>query len=260
MRPALAPCQQGRGTVMPTRERLLGRTRPTGLVECLEGEPVRTCRRPLPELALNIRRSSFRQGGRPLNCSFGDLSQALRRKSDCLAEVVARARARIEQLLARSSQSRQSRQAARTGAFAGGLARGCASGHAGLSGRAEALSRFMESYSRLAACRSQEGSCHLGATSTGGRLGDAARRHRQPAPSWSAADSDQLEQLLINLVRNAATRPRGQRGVSSGGKAGRSGGVYRGRRPGLSNTQPVRALLHHKPGGSASASNQPTNR
>src|SRR5262249_49053385 len=80
-------------------------------------------------------------------------------------------------------------------------------GLAVIGGRAEALSRFMEAYSRLAKLPPPQ----LQTVSVGqlvervAKLETRVEVKRVPGPPLSVrADRDQLEQLLINLLRNAA--------------------------------------------------------
>ncbi len=193
-------------------ERLLGRTATElGLAECLEGEPARTLQAAFAGGLgrWNMRRSSFRQGGRPHQLLvLADLSRTLREEerlawqrllrvlghelNNSLAPIKSISDSLVS-LLDKDPLPDDWRQDARRGMGV-------------LSGRAEALSRFMESYSRLARLpQPRMGSFNVGAAirrvaGLEGRLLVTV----VPGPDLKVrADADQLEQLLINLVRNA---------------------------------------------------------
>jgi len=194
-------------------EQLLGRTASElSLEACLEGEPARVVSMTFPGAIgrFGFRRSGFRQDGRPHQLLVvTDLSLALRDEerqawqrlvrvlghelNNSLAPIKSVASS-LESLCQREPKPADWQQDVREGL-------------ALISARAEALTRFMQAYAQLA------------------RL-PAPRRAPVPVPEWIArvagletrvavkvspgpdleiqADRDQLEQLLINLVRNAA--------------------------------------------------------
>lgn len=194
-------------------EQLLGRTAgELHLEDCLEDEPTRVASRTFPGGIgrFGIRRSGFRQDGRPHQLLVvTDLSRALREEerqawqrllrvlghelNNSLAPIKSVASS-LEILCRRDPRPPDWEEDVRDGL-------------ALISTRAEALNRFMQAYSQLA------------------RL-PAPRRTPVPVAPWIQrvahletrlpvqidpgpdltlnADRDQLEQLLINLVRNAA--------------------------------------------------------
>ena len=188
-------------------EQLTGKTAAElGLTGCLHGEPTgvldmtfagRTGR-------FGMRRSTFRQGGRPLALLvLADLSRALRDEERQAWQRLIRVLGHeINNSLAPIKSVAQSLQAsaARGGTedLAGGLAL--------IAGRAEALSRFMSAYARLARLP-RPNLAPLDVASWVQRV--AGLETRLPVtvmggPALSIdADGDQLDQLLINLVTNA---------------------------------------------------------
>jgi len=204
-----------------TGEQLLGRSaaqlagRPAGeigLAECLEGEPAR-----IMDLAFAgrlgrwaLRRSSFREEGQPHQLVvITDLSRALREEerqawqrlirvlghelNNSLAPIRSIS-ASLDRLLERQPRAPDWEEDMRAGL---GI----------IQARSEALSRFMESYSRLAKLPPP--------TRRDVKVADWVRRiarleTRLPVTLGAcpavtlAADPDQLDQLLINLVRNAS--------------------------------------------------------
>jgi nitrogen fixation/metabolism regulation signal transduction histidine kinase len=203
----------GENLLQRRSEQLLGRTAPEiGLAGCLEGEPARTMTMSLPGSVgrWGMRRSTFRQGGRPHQLLvLTDLSRALREEerqawqrlvrvighelNNSLAPIKSIA-ASLEQILSQQPLAPDCREDTQRGL-------------AVISSRAEALSRFMDAYARLARLPSPR--------KTPVELGGLVRRvaaleTRRPVtinagpPLSIPADPDQLEQLLINLLRNAA--------------------------------------------------------
>ncbi|HAB16316.1 MAG TPA: ATP-binding protein [Verrucomicrobiota bacterium] len=205
-------------------EQLLGRTAAElGLGECLAGESTRTMSLTLPGAVgrFGVRRSGFRQDGRPHQLLvLTDLSRALREEerlawqrlvrvlghelNNSLAPIKSLAGS-LESLLARDPLPEDWRDDTRRGL-------------AVISQRSEALTRFMEAYARLAklpAPRKQlvdlpalirrvtAVETRVSLAVTGG------------PPVKVPADPDQLEQLLINLLRNAADAVLQSRGESS---------------------------------------------
>jgi nitrogen fixation/metabolism regulation signal transduction histidine kinase len=193
-------------------ERILGKTAmELGLGVCLEGEPVRTMTMSFPGGAgrYGIRRSTFREQGRPHQMLvIANLSQALREEerqawqrlirvlghelNNSLAPIKSMA-GTLGSLLSREPRPGDWEEDARRGLSV-------------IEGRAESLSRFMEGYSRLARLPSPK--------LQPADLGALVRRvvsleRRLPVtlivgPELTLqADPDQLEQMLINLLRNA---------------------------------------------------------
>ena len=193
-------------------ERLIGHTATElGLAECLEGEPARTLQAAFAGGLgrWNMRRSSFRQGGRPHQLLvLADLSQTLREEerlawqrllrvlghelNNSLAPIKSISDS-LASLLDKDPLPDDWREDARQGMRV-------------LSLRAEALSRFMESYSRLARLPQPR----MGPVNVGAAIRRVAGLETRlpvmvvPGPDLTVqADPDQLDQLLINLVRNA---------------------------------------------------------
>ena len=193
-------------------ERLLGRLADElGLGECLTGETPRTAQLMFPGGIgrWGMARGAFREGGRPHQLLvLTDLSRALREEerqawqrllrvlghelNNSLTPIRSIAGS-LESLVGREPLPHDWREDVR-----GGLAV--------IASRAEALTRFMESYSRLARLpQPRFGPVDLGACVR--RVAGLETRMRvglRPGPELDVqADGDQLEQLLINLVRNA---------------------------------------------------------
>jgi two-component system nitrogen regulation sensor histidine kinase NtrY len=193
-------------------ERLLGRTAAElGLAECLQGEPTRTMEMTFPGGMgrWGMRRGSFREGGRPHQLLvLSDLSRALREEerqawqrllrvlghelNNSLTPIKSMA-ASLEKLLRREP---------RPADWDEDMERGLSV----ITSRAEGLSRFMEAYSRLArlpAPRLQPVDVRAWITRVVG-LESRGKVELEAGPVLVIqGDGDQLEQLLINLVRNA---------------------------------------------------------
>jgi len=193
-------------------ERLLGRSAAElGLAPCLEGEVPRTAQMIFPGGMgrWGISRTSFREGGLPHQLLvLSDLSRALREEerqawqrllrvlghelNNSLAPIRSIAGS-LESLIARDPLPEDWREDFERGV-------------AVIASRAEALSRFMEAYSRLARLpQPRFQPVDLGACIR--RVVELETRTPvvlAPGPTLTIqADPDQLEQLLINLLRNA---------------------------------------------------------
>ncbi|HSC30970.1 MAG TPA: ATP-binding protein [Gemmatimonadaceae bacterium] len=194
-------------------ERLLGRTSAAlGLTECLRGEAERTVDLDFPggRGKWQLRRGSFRQDGLPHQLVvLSDLSRALREEERqawqrlirVLGHEINNSLAPIKSIAA-SLRDLLSRPT-----LPGDWREDVGDGLAVIAGRSESLSRFMAAYALLARLPNPQPRpveveqwvrrvAHL-----------ETRLHVQIAPGPPVtipADGDQLDQLLINLVRNAA--------------------------------------------------------
>ena len=194
-------------------ERLVGRSaEEVGLAECLAGEAPRVLDATFPGAAgggrWQLRRGTFRQGGRPHQLLvLADLSRALREEEReatrrlvrVLGHEINNSLAPIKSV-AESLRDLLAKHPASNGD--GDLSRGLDL----IAGRAESLSRFMASYARLAKLPAPR----LTALDVGKWVRRVAALERRlpvlvdPGPDLEIqADGDQLDQLLINLVDNA---------------------------------------------------------
>lgn len=194
-------------------ERLLGRTAAElGLAPMLGGDAPRVLEAGFPGGAgrWELRRGTLRQGGLPVHLIvLSNLSRALRDEerqawqrlirvlghelNNSLAPIKSIAGS-LESLMTREPRPPDSDEDMRRGL-------------AVIVGRAESLSRFMEAYARLARLPPPQ----LQPVEVAGLLTRVARLETrvpvavQRGPELTiSADGDQLEQLLINLLRNAA--------------------------------------------------------
>jgi two-component system nitrogen regulation sensor histidine kinase NtrY len=197
-------------------ERLQGRSAvQLGLAECLRGETPRTI-----DLAFSgtrarweVRRGAFRQDGRPHQfVVLADVSRALREEEALAWQRLVRVLGheinnsitpikslsdRLHQLVRRSAPGEET-----TGELREDLERGLSV----ISGRSEGLSRFLASYTKLVRLPQPR----LGAVDVASWVQRNVRLETRmvveivAGPSITLhADGDQLDQLLINLVRNA---------------------------------------------------------
>lgn len=228
-------------------ERLLSRhATELGLGECLEGPSEQTFQKTFPGKTgrWGMRRGSFREEGRPHRIVvLTDLSQALREEERQAWRRLIRV---IGHELGNSLAPIQS--------MAGTLAhlldkeptadwkQDMRRGLDVIADRSEALSRFMSAYARLARLPQP----------TFGSVSVAPLVRRVAALSTSypvaveagpsieiQADGDQLEQLLINLLRNAveaASQTRGEVGIGWNVRGDRLEVVIEDEGPGLANT------------------------
>jgi two-component system nitrogen regulation sensor histidine kinase NtrY len=202
-------------------ERLLGFTAgELGLGACLEGEVARTMELSFPGGSgrWGMRRGSFRQAGLPHHLVvLSDLSRALRDEerqawqrlirvmghelNNSLAPIQS-----VAQSLESGLQSLTGAPEPQTGATAG-LLDDMRQGFSIIRSRTEALGRFMAAYSRLARLPSpklapvdvREWISRVVKLETRVKL-----KLEQGPDVVISGDADQLEQLLINLVHNAA--------------------------------------------------------
>jgi two-component system, NtrC family, nitrogen regulation sensor histidine kinase NtrY len=202
----------GERVMAQNAERLLGKTaEELGLLECLEGESARTLEKNLPGQSgrWGFRRSVFRQGGKPhYLLVLADLSRALREEerqawqrlvrvlghelNNSLAPICSIA-ASLEDIMKRE---------ARAADWEDDLRRGLKVIHE----RSDALSRFMRDYSRLTRLpKPQLRQMDLGTlVRTAAGLETRALIEIEPGPEITLnVDPDQLQQVLINLIRNA---------------------------------------------------------
>ncbi len=202
-------------------ERLLGFTASElGLAACLEGEPARTMELSFPGGTgrWGMRRGSFRQGGLPHHLIvLSDLSRALRDEERQAWQRLIRVLGHeLNNSLAPIQSVAQSLESGLLGASAvPELQSGAASpiledmrhGLGIIRSRTEALGRFMAAYARLARLPQPKLAPVdvVDWISRVAKLEARAKIKLVKGPSLSiSADADQLEQLLINLIHNAA--------------------------------------------------------
>jgi len=202
-------------------ERLLGLTAAElGLAACLEGEPAATMELSFPGGSgrWGVRRGSFRQGGLPHQLVvLSDLSRALRdeerqawqRLIRVLGHELNNSLAPIQsvaQSLESELSSTQSIPELQGGA-ASSVMEDMRSGISIIRSRTEALGRFMAAYAKLARLP-QPKLAPVNVTELITRVANlearAKVRLKKGPPAVIPADADQLEQLLINLIHNAA--------------------------------------------------------
>src|SRR5579871_6542217 len=244
-------------------ERLLGAEAKTlGLDSYLEGETQQTVQHHFPGgmARWGIGRSTFREGGLPHQLLvITDLTRPLREEelkawqrlvrvlghelNNSLAPIKSIAGS-LESLLARNP---------RPDDWEEDMQRGLAV----IASRSEALARFMSAYARLARLPQPKlAPVHIGEVIQ--RVSGLETRvpaELTPGPDVTVqADSDQLEQLLINIIRNAADASLETRGkICVGWSQNHSSVVVwvRDEGPGLSNTSNLFVpFFTTKPGGS----------
>ncbi|MGQ0713130.1 MAG: sensor histidine kinase [Gemmatimonadaceae bacterium] len=198
-------------------ERLVGRrAAEVGLSTLLEGEPRRVVdaflpagERARPQGRVEIRRTAFRQSGLPHQLVVvSDLTRALRdeerqawqRLVRVLGHEINNSLAPIRSIAA--SLQDVIRKSPRPDDWVDDVVRGLGV----IGGRSEALARFMTSYTRLARLpRPRFGPIEV--RDWVHRVAELEKRGRVEVRDGPAlriqADGDQLDQLLINLVRNA---------------------------------------------------------
>jgi PAS domain S-box-containing protein len=193
-------------------ERLLGHTpEQVGLADCLEGESPRTMDVTFPGGAgrWEVRRGSFRQNGRPHTLLvLADVTKALREEElQAWRRLVRVLSHEINNSLAPIKSIAGSLQSLLDNPTPPGDAEtDIRRGLAIIGGRSEALVRFMSAYARLARLPAPQRT-PLDVGTWIRRV--AALETRLPVhvelgpPTIIRADGDQLDQLLINLLRNA---------------------------------------------------------
>jgi nitrogen fixation/metabolism regulation signal transduction histidine kinase len=202
----------GERVMAQNAERLLGKSaEELGLSECLDGESARTLEKNFPGQSgrWGVRRSVFRQGGKPhYMVVIADLSRALREEerqawqrlvrvlghelNNSLAPICSIAGS-LEEIMKREVRAADWEDDLRRGLRV-------------IVDRSDALSRFMRDYSRLARLPKPD----LRPLDLSTLVKTAAGLERrvaveiEPGPEVTLdADPDQLQQLLINLIRNA---------------------------------------------------------
>ncbi len=203
-------------------ERLIGKSaEELGMVDCLEGESARTLEKSFPGQSgrWGMRRSVFRQGGKPhYLVVVADLSRALREEerqawqrlvrvlghelNNSLAPICSIAGS-LEDIMKREVRASDWEDDLRRGLRV-------------IAERSDALSRFMRDYSRLTRLPKPE----LRPTDLDALVRAAARLETRTSveldpgpPVTLQLDPDQLQQALINLIRNAVDAS-----LDSGGK------------------------------------------
>jgi len=244
-------------------ERLLGKTAADlGMTDCLEGESARTLERNFPGTSgrWGMRRTTFRQGGVPhFLVVLTDLSRTLREEERQAWQRLVRVLGHeLNNSLApicsiAGSLQDMAKQESRPADWEDDLRRGLRV----IAERSDALSRFMRDYGRLT--RLPKPQLRPIAVSSLVRAAVGLERRMAvevlPGPELTIeADPDQLQQLLINLIRNAVDAS-----LESGGKVrigwsknGSSVNIFvQDEGPGIANTANLFVpFFTTKPGGS----------
>jgi len=220
---AVLAFEEGGKAVLANRaaEKLLGaelarlpspEARQLGLAAVLDGPAPRTLELTLPGGAgkFELKRTSFRLGGKPhVLVVLADLRRALREEERQAWQRLVRVLGHeINNSLAPiRSISASLRETAHVASRHDGWEQDMESGLAVIERRAESLSRFMTSYAKLARLPPPR----LGPVEVEEWIRRVAALEKRipvrvaPGPEVQIeADADQLDQLLINLVRNAA--------------------------------------------------------
>ena len=244
-------------------EQLLGRNAAgLGLADCLQGDPARTLQRSFPGGTgrWGMRRTTFREGGLPHQLVvIADLSRALREEERLAWQ-------RLVRVLGHELNNSLAPIKSIAGSLENLISRprrrpdweeDLQSGLSVISSRADALSRFMSAYAHLARLpQPNRQSVNVGEW-VRQVIGIETRMKVAllPGPEVTIqADRDQLEQLLINLLRNAvdATLETGGRvELRWTGVNGFLEVLVEDEGPGLSNTANLFVpFFTTKPGGS----------
>jgi two-component system, NtrC family, nitrogen regulation sensor histidine kinase NtrY len=244
-------------------ERLLGRSAADlGLAACLDGEPARTLDLVFPgaQGRWGMRRSTFREQGLPHHLIvIADLTRALR-------EEELQAWQRLIRVIGHELNNSLTPIKSMAGSLSGMLAKDpmpedwkedMQRGLAVIGSRSESLNRFMGSYATLAKLppphkRRMEVAPWVRRVV---RLETRMQVALRPGPDlWINADEDHLEQLLINLLRNAvdaSLETRGHVAVEWTTRNSRLELVVEDEGPGLSGTTNLFVpFFTTKPGGS----------
>lgn len=244
-------------------ERLLGKTaEELGLADCLLGESARTLERNFPGISgrWGMRRSTFRQGGVPHQLVvLTDLSRTLREEerqawqrlarvlghelNNSLAPICSIA-ASLEDMLKRESRPSDWEDDLRRGLRV-------------IAERSDALSRFMRDYGRLTRLPKPQLRPVPITSLVKATVALETRMPIELLPGPDAtvlADPDQLQQLLINLIRNAVDASQETRGKVAVGWS-RNGHLLRlwvqDEGPGIANPANLFVpFFTTKPGGS----------
>ena len=205
--------QAGQHLLGQTAEKLLGRdAAEIGLAECLEGKPARLLNATFPGGSgrWGLRRSQFRENGRPhALLVIADLSRTLREEElhawqrlvRVLGHELNNSLAPIKSIA--GSLGSLLRRAPRADDWETDMQRGLEI----IEARSEGLARFMQAYARLARLPPPVlAPCDIAALA--GRAAALERRLSLTLPTEAPAltvraDAAQLEQVLINLVKNA---------------------------------------------------------
>lgn len=193
-------------------ERLLGRTaKELGLFECLQGESAHTLEKDFPGQSgrWGVRRSVFRQGGKPHSLVvLADLSRALREEERQAWQRLVRVLGHeLNNSLApicsiAGSLEDIMRREVRASDWEDDLRRGLRV----IADRSDALSRFMRDYSRLTRLPKPQlqpmNLITLIRSAAGLETRAAVQVEAGPEVTVNA-DPDQMQQMLINLIRNA---------------------------------------------------------
>jgi two-component system nitrogen regulation sensor histidine kinase NtrY len=203
----------GERLVARPASRILGKTaEQLGLADCLRGDAARTVEMSLPggQGRWGLRRTTFRQEGFPHHLVvLSDLSRPLREEEKqawqrlirVLGHELNNSLAPIKSIA--ESLEQTIRRDERPTDWEDDLRRGLAV----IGSRAEALTRFLNAYSRLARLPAPQ-LRSIGLPTLVQRVAGLETRTTVKVSSGPdvviRADPDQIEQLLINLVRNAA--------------------------------------------------------
>lgn len=233
-----------------------------GLADCLEGEELQTIQRSFPsgQGRWGVNRTMFREGGLPHTLLvITDLTRALRDEelaawqrivrvlghelNNSLAPIKSIAGS-LESLVTRTPRPEDWEDDMKSGLKI-------------IASRAESLSRFMSSYARLAKLPRPQ----LAPLEIGPWIENVVRLETRMTPALQRGgpvtiqgDRDQLEQVLINLIKNgveAATETQGGVTVGWEREPGKVSIWVRDTGPGLSNTNNLFVpFFTTKPGGS----------
>ncbi len=253
----------GERLLAQSRERLVGKLADElGLEDCLQGESARTLEKTFPGQSgrWSVRRSTFRQGGIPHSLVvLTDLSRALREEERAAWQRLVRVLGHeLNNSLApicsiAGSLEQMVKREPRASDWEDDLQRGLRV----IAERSDALSRFMHDYSRLAKLpKPQPRSVDLGVlVRAAAGLETRLKVVVEDGPAASVnVDPDQVQQLLINLIRNAVDASLETQGAVHVGWStarGRLNIYVRDEGPGIANPSNLFVpFFTTKPGGS----------